>query len=66
MTAIIAIVFVAIIFSLGKALFHMGSGAQTDQMVRALTARIVLSIALFALLFVGWHFGWIEPQHRGH
>ena len=62
MTAIIGMVFVAIIFNLGKALFLMTGGAQSDQMVRALTTRIVLSIALFALLFLSWHFGWIEPR----
>jgi hypothetical protein len=32
-------------------------------MVRALTVRISLSVALFILLLVGAHFGWIEP-HR--
>jgi hypothetical protein len=33
-------------------------------MARALTMRISLSLGLFVLLFVGYHFGWIAP-HKG-
>jgi Protein of unknown function (DUF2909) len=62
MTALIGGVFAAIVFSLGKGLFHMTRGGQSDRMLRALSARIGLSIALFALLLVSWHFGWIEPK----
>jgi len=51
-----------IIASLAKAMVHMGQGDQSSGMVNALTARIVLSIALFGLLLLGWHFGWIHPQ----
>jgi hypothetical protein len=53
----------AIVASLGKALFHMSSGPdQSQHTVRALTARISLSIALFVLLLAGWYFGLISPQ----
>ena len=31
-------------------------------MVQALTVRISLSVALFALLLVGYHFGLIQPH----
>jgi hypothetical protein len=31
-------------------------------MAQALTVRISLSVALFALLLVGFHFGWIQPR----
>jgi hypothetical protein len=31
-------------------------------MVNALTVRVGLSVMLFALLFVGWHFGLIQPH----
>jgi hypothetical protein len=31
-------------------------------MAQALTARIALSVALFALLLVGHYFGWIQPH----
>ena len=54
---------VAIVFSLGKALVHMSRGGdESGLMVRALTTRIVLSSALFALLLAGWHYGWIAPH----
>jgi len=53
----------AIVASLGHALFSMSSGPDRSQrMAQALTVRISLSVALFALLFVGYHFGWIEPR----
>jgi hypothetical protein len=55
----------AIVLSLGRAMFSMVSGpADSKQMVNALTLRIGLSVALFALLFIGWHFGLIEPHGR--
>jgi hypothetical protein len=42
----------------------MASGPnQSARMANALTRRISLSLALFVLLFVAYHFGWIEP-HR--
>jgi hypothetical protein len=55
---------VAIIISLGRAMFSMVSGPQdSKQMVNALTVRIGLSVALFVLLFISWHFGLLEPHH---
>jgi cytochrome bd-type quinol oxidase subunit 2 len=54
----------AIIASLGSALFHMARGTSQDsaKMVRALTIRIALSLALFALLIVAWYAGLISPH----
>ncbi len=54
----------AIIASLGSALFHMARGTSEDsaKMVRALTIRIALSLALFALLIVAWYAGLISPH----
>jgi hypothetical protein len=44
----------------------MSSGPDRSQrMAQALTVRISLSVGLFALLLVGYHFGWIEP-HGAH
>jgi len=61
---------VLILISLGKALFHMSSAREDDgkKMVTALAWRIGLSVALFVLLIVAYHSGWIEPQHAapGH
>jgi hypothetical protein len=59
---IIALLF-AVVASLGHALWSMSSGPGNSQrMAQALTARIALSVALFALLLVGYHFGWIQPH----
>jgi len=57
----------AILASLGHALFSMSSGpGNSARMVRALTVRVALSVGLFALLLLSWHFGWIEPQGVRH
>jgi membrane protein involved in colicin uptake len=41
----------------------MSSGTDRSQrMAQALTVRITLSVALFALLMAGYHFGWIQPN----
>ena len=54
----------AIIASLGSGLFHLARGTREDsgKMVRALTIRITLSIALFALLMLAWYAGLITPH----
>lgn len=53
----------AIVFSLGKAMFHLSSGPEhSERMVRALTVRISLSIALFALLMIVWYLGGMSPH----
>ena len=55
-----------ILFSLGKALFHLSSAREEDgkKMVVALAWRIGLSVALFVLLIVAYYSGWIEPLSR--
>jgi cytochrome bd-type quinol oxidase subunit 2 len=61
---LVALLFVGIIASLGRALFHMSSGSsETGQMARALTMRVSFSIALFVLVAIAWHLGLIAP-HR--
>ena len=54
---------VLILISLGKALFHLTSSKPEDagKMVKALAWRIGLSVALFVLLLVAFHSGWIDP-----
>ena len=61
---IIVIVFLlAILGSLGSALFYLLSDKPGSQRtVRALTLRVVLSIVLFALLLAGYYFGLIGRQ----
>jgi len=54
-----------IVTSLGKALFHMSSSPEDSaKMVRALTFRIGLSVALFIVLFIAWYAGILTP-HSG-
>ncbi len=61
--ALILLLLGAIVVSLGKAMFHLTSGPdQSERMVRALTVRIILSIALFALLMLVWFLGGMSPH----
>jgi hypothetical protein len=52
---------IAIIVSLGSALVQLTRGG-SDKLVRALTWRIGLSVALFILLMVAWYAGLITPH----
>ncbi|HEX4375589.1 MAG TPA: twin transmembrane helix small protein [Steroidobacteraceae bacterium] len=53
----------AIVSSLAIGLFHLSSGkGDSGKMLRALTFRIVLSIALFLLLMIAWRAGLITPH----
>lgn len=66
MKIIIGLVFLGILISLGGAGFFMlrkKNNEQTKQngMVRALSIRIALSVALFLLLIILWALGFIEP-----
>ena len=64
-------VLIAIVMSLGSALFHLvrdrdnDGGESSRKMARALTVRIGLSIALFALIMLGWYLGLIRPHGIG-
>ena len=55
---------IAIVASLGSALFHLSRGGQQDskKMARALTVRIALSFVLFLLLMIAWYAGLISPH----
>jgi hypothetical protein len=57
-----------IILSLASGLFHLSRGrgeADSAKFGRALTVRISLSVALFLLLILAWHQGWIAPHPFG-
>jgi hypothetical protein len=63
MKPLIVIALLAIIASLGKALFSMSSGPeQSARVVQALTWRIGLSVVLFGMIFLSYHLGWITPN----
>jgi hypothetical protein len=61
---VVILALLAIVASLGSALFHLSRGTQADsaKMARALTIRIVISIALFALIMLAWYAGLIAPH----
>jgi len=61
---LVVAILIGILVSLGSALFHLvhDRKGETRNMVRALTVRISLSVALFVLLFIAWAAGWIEPH----
>jgi Protein of unknown function (DUF2909) len=67
---LVVLMLVAIVYNLGAALFSLSRGNRdpvrdSRKMVRSLTWRIGLSVALFVLLFVAWRFGWIHPHQVG-
>lgn len=61
---IVVALLAAIVVSMGSALFHLvhDRKGETKKMVRALTVRISLSVALFVLLFIAYALGLIEPH----
>lgn len=60
---IVILIFVVILASLAKALFHLVRyQSASPKIVRALTLRIALSLGLFVLLFVFYRLGWIQPH----
>ena len=68
MYAIVGLIFIGIVASLGSGLYYMASpGARpaADSMARALTVRISLSLGLFILLNLLWLAGVIEPHGIG-
>jgi hypothetical protein len=66
MKAIILLIFLGILASLGSALVHLvRDERRTDGMVRALSWRIGLSVMLFILLLLAWRAGLISPHEVG-
>jgi cytochrome bd-type quinol oxidase subunit 2 len=60
---LVGIVMLGILFSLGSALFHlMTDKGDSKKMVRALTLRVALSVALFLMLIIAWAVGLITPH----
>ncbi|HEV2701611.1 MAG TPA: twin transmembrane helix small protein [Steroidobacteraceae bacterium] len=60
---LIVLMFVAIVASLGSALFHLSrSGGDSRKMFRSLALRVGLSVGLFILLMAAWALGLISPH----
>lgn len=63
MKYLVILFLVFIIYSLGAAAYFMvKDGGASERMVRALTVRVALSVALFLLLMAGIHFGFITGK----
>jgi hypothetical protein len=61
--AIIAILFLFIFYSLGSALYYLvRDPKRSTRVVKALSWRIGLSIALFIFLMIAFWLGWITPH----
>ncbi len=62
-------VFLAIVFSLGSALFHLvkhkGDNGPSPKLVKALTVRIGLSVVLFIIVFILVATGVFRPHGIG-
>jgi hypothetical protein len=62
----VALAFLAILASLGSALFFMlkdgrNGKAKTNNMARALALRVGFSILVFVCILVAWKLGYIHP-----
>lgn len=58
---------VVIIYNLASSLYYMMTDkGESDRMVKALTWRIGLSIALIAIIGIGIWTGWIQPHGVDH
>ena len=63
MKIVVLLFIVFILGSLFSALFFLvRDKGQSKRAVKALTIRVVLSIVLFALLMLGFHFGLINTR----
>ena len=66
MTYIVSLAFIAILASLGSALFFMMKDGtegkrKTSNMARALAFRVGFSIVLFVCILIAWKMGYIQP-----
>ena len=63
MNIIITLVLIAIIISLGVAMyFLMNDSGSKKRTVNALIVRVSLSAGLIAFLVIGYFMGWIQPH----
>jgi hypothetical protein len=63
---LVVLMLIAIIVSLGSALFHLSRGkGDSKKMLRALTWRISLSVLLFVLLMIAYSRGLLTPHAVG-
>lgn len=66
MKFLVALAFIAILVSLGSALFFMmrdgrNGQAKTNRMASALAFRVGFSVLLFLCILLAWKMGYIQP-----
>jgi cytochrome bd-type quinol oxidase subunit 2 len=66
MKYLVVLAFLAIVASLGSALYFMmkdgqDGKAKTNNMARALALRVGFSILLFVCILIAWKLGYIQP-----
>jgi DUF2909 family protein len=63
MRFVVLIFFAFILISLFSALYYVWKDkGKSDRAVKALTVRVILSIVLFALLMLGYRFGFLTHK----
>ncbi|HWK74809.1 MAG TPA: twin transmembrane helix small protein [Povalibacter sp.] len=63
---LIVLCLIAILISLGSGMFHLvNDKGGSKKMVKALTVRVALSVALFILLLLAWSQGLLQPHGFG-
>jgi hypothetical protein len=62
---VIIFILIAIIFALGSSLYFLvRDGEKKARTVKALTWRIILTIALIIFICVAYHYDWIHPNQN--
>ncbi len=60
---LVVVIFLGIVAAMGSALYFLvNDRGESDRLARALTWRVAISVSLFALLFVLWWAGLIQPH----
>lgn len=63
---LIVLCLIGILVSLGSGMFHLvHDKGGSKKMVKALTVRVALSVALFILLLLAWSQGLLQPHGLG-
>jgi len=63
MKIIVVAALIAVVVSLGSALYYLyRDKGEGTRMVRMLAIRVALSVGLIAFLVISYYMGWIGPQ----
>ncbi|BCL76690.1 hypothetical protein JHS3_24260 [Jeongeupia sp. HS-3] len=63
MKLVVIALLLVIVLVLGRAMLQLVRGpAGSPKLVRSLTLRVALSVALFVMLLLGFYLGWWQPN----